>query len=219
VPAEWPVRILVVEDHNVVAEGLAALLESMAGLEVVGIAPTACDAVELAGQTQPDVMVVDYHLPDASGAEVAAAVRGLRPEVKVVFLTVDDSDSALMAAVNAGASAYLLKSSSASRLEDTIQRAAAGEIMIPASRVAAVLLRQNRGQRELADRGLISLRLTPRESEILRLLRVGLNNRAIAAQLGISYWTVRSHVRSLIEKLAAHSKLEAVARAAQLGIL
>jgi DNA-binding NarL/FixJ family response regulator len=191
----------------------------MAGLEVVGIAPTACEAVRLATRAEPHVMVVDYHLPDGSGAEVAATVRGLLPHVKVVFLTVDDSDSALIAAVEAGASAYMLKSSSASRLEETIQRTAAGEMLIPASRVAAALVRQDRCQRDLADRGLMSMRLTPRESEILRLLRVGLNNRAIAAQLGISYWTVRSHVRSLIEKLAAHSKLEAVARAAELGLL
>jgi DNA-binding NarL/FixJ family response regulator len=206
------VRVLIVDDHPVVADGIRLLLDQHADLEVVGVAGDAAEALTLAPATCPDLLLIDYQLPDATGAEVAARLRERQPALRVLFLSMVRNDALLREAVKAGARGYLLKTQPASELVDAVRRAAAGELLIPAATLAG-LITGSGGVTELLDR------LTPREHEILRLLAEGLDNRGIAARLGIAYVTVRSHLRNLSSKLNAHSKLEVLARAVELRLI
>jgi DNA-binding NarL/FixJ family response regulator len=213
------VRVLLVEDHQVVAEGLQALLEEYDDLRVVGWAPTVAAAKEAAVEGAADVALVDFRLPDGSGADAAAEIRAHQPDTAVVILSVDDSDEAMMAAVEAGASGYLLKSAPSDVVVSAIRRAAEGETLIPAQKMVELLKRRRDVIRLEEEQARVRAALTPRELEILRLLAEGLDNRAVADRLFIEYTTVRSHVHRLLQKLGARSKLEAVVRATDLGIL
>lgn len=206
------VRVLIVDDQRVVADALRLVLDQHADLRVVGIASDAAEALRVASTTHPDVLLVDSRLPDASGPELAARLREQEPEVGVLFLSMAVSHPLLQEAVRAGARGYLLKSQPAEELVDAVRRIAAGEMLIPAAALAELMVGSDAGP-HLLDR------LTSREHEILRLLAVGLDNRGIAARLGIGYVTVRSHLRNLSSKLDAHSKLEVLARAAELGLI
>jgi DNA-binding NarL/FixJ family response regulator len=206
------VRILLIEDHHLVAEGLQLLLDREPDFEVVGIAATGAEALSQAQALKPDVLLVDFRLPDATGAEIAAAIRKQIPKVITIFLSMVISPVLLLDAVRAGARGYLLKSQAGSELVDSVRRALAGEMLIPASVLAELVA--NQGERaQLLDR------LTPREKELLTLVADGLDNWAIAERLGIRYATVRGHLRNLLGKLDAHSKLEAVVRASELGLI
>ncbi len=205
-----PTRVLVIEDHRLVAQGLELLLASEPSLEVAAIATTGAEGIELAAELLPDVAVIDYRLEDATGAQVARAIRSRAPYVRTLILSMSIGRVQLLEAVRAGARGYLLKSQAAGELLEAVRRVAAGEMLIPASQLAELL--QEDAEGPLED-------LTPRERELLGLLREGLDNRAIADRLGIRYVTVRGHLRNLLQKLHVHSRLEAVARAAELGIL
>lgn len=214
-----PIRVLLVEDHQVVAEGLQALLEEYPDLHVVGWAPTVAAAEAAAAQRPVDLALVDFRLPDGSGADAAAAIRSYQPEAAIVILSVEDSDDAMMAAVGAGASGYLLKSAPSDDVVQAIRRAAEGETLIPAQRMMELLTRRRVAMRQEAERARVRDTLTRRELEILHLLAEGLDNHDIAERLCIEYTTVRSHVHRLLQKLGARSKLEAVVRATELGIV
>lgn len=216
---EAPVRVLLVEDHQVVAEGLQALLEEYADLHVIGWAPTVAAAEAAAARSTTDVALVDFRLPDGSGADAAAAIRAHQPHTAIVILSVEDSDDAMMAAVGAGASGYLLKSAPSDDVVQAIRRAAEGETLIPAQRMMELLSRRRVAMRQEAERARVREALTPRELEILHLLSEGLDNHAVAERLCIEYTTVRSHVHRLLQKLGARSKLEAVVKASELGIV
>jgi DNA-binding NarL/FixJ family response regulator len=207
-----PIRVLVVEDHRVMAEALSFLLEGEADIEVVGSVTTVLDAVRLAGETSPNVILADYRLPDGTGADIAAAVRRHRPRPAVVVLSAVDTVAALMAATEAGARGYLLKSRAASEVFDAVRRAAAGEMLIPSSVLADLLAQKG-------EQAILLGALTSREREVLKLMAEGLDNSEMARRLGIRYGTVRSHVRNLIAKLNAHSRMEAVVRAEELGLI
>lgn len=213
------IRVLLVDDHRVVVEGLELLIGTNPDLRVVGSAGSVAEAVALAGDRHPDVVVMDYRLGDGTGADAAAAIRKVQPTVAVVFLSSDDSEEALLAAVRAGASAYLLKSKAGAEVATAIRRAADGETLIPAGRLAGLLARIHERERDQAERARLLGQLTPREAEVLLLMAEGLDNHAIAEHLGIGFTTVRGHVQNILEKLDAHSKLEAVARAARAGLL
>jgi DNA-binding NarL/FixJ family response regulator len=206
------VRVLIVDDHRVVADGIRLVLGQHADLEVVGVAGDAAEALALAPATRPDVLLIDYQLPDATGAELAAMLRERQPGLRVLFLSMVINDALLREAVKAGARGYLLKTQPAAELVDAVRRTAAGELLIPAVTLAELIAGSEDGT-HLLDR------LTPREHEILRLLAEGLDNRGIATRLGIGYVTVRSHLRNLSSKLNAHSKLEVLARAAELRLI
>jgi two-component system, NarL family, nitrate/nitrite response regulator NarL len=213
-PPEATIQVLIVEDHAVVAEGLVALLAEHPDLRVLGWAPTVAEAAQLAAESPVDVAVVDFWLPDGTGVDAAAGIRTSRPDAVVVFVSADDSDQAMMAAVEAGASGYLIKTATGQEIVDAVRRAADGEMLIPAPRLAELLARSRESTRREADRAQQLGSLTTREHEILDLMSQGLTNREIAAQLSIAYPTVRSHVRRVLEKLDARSKLEAVVKAA-----
>ncbi|MGW5361619.1 response regulator [Actinopolymorpha pittospori] len=213
-PGSGTIRVLVVEDHAVVAEGLSALLNEHPDLEVQGWAATVADAVRAAGERPIDVAVLDFWLPDGNGVDVAAGIREIQPEVAVVFVSADDSDQAMIAAIEAGASGYLIKTATGQEIVEAVVRAAAGEMLIPASRLHELLSRSREVTRQRSDRAQALESLTTREREILDMMSKGLDNREISSRLNIAYPTVRSHVRKVLEKLGARSKLEAVVKAA-----
>jgi DNA-binding NarL/FixJ family response regulator len=213
------IGVLIVEDHQVLAEGLELALERHADIDVVGWAPTVEAARGLARERRPQVVLMDFHLPDGTGAEAAGSIRTELDDVAIVFLSADSSEDALIAAIEAGACGYLVKSGAAAQVAEAVRRAAEGEMLIPAATLAGLLARQRQRQREQAQLRQIAGQLTRREREILKLMAQGLDNRTIAEKLFISFTTVRGHVQNILEKLDAHSKLEAVARANQHGLI
>lgn len=207
-----PTRVLIVEDHKVVAEGLRALIEREPDLEVVDVVGAVAEAAQVPASIDVDLVLADFRLPDGNGGEAIAALRKRRPKLRALFLTAVESPAALMTAIQAGARGYVLKSRAAEDVVIALRRVARGEMLIDASRLAELL--QLRGeQTHIYDT------LTAREREVLRLLAQGLDNHAIAMKLGFRYATARSHVRNLLAKLEVHSKMEAVVKAAELGLI
>jgi DNA-binding NarL/FixJ family response regulator len=206
------VRVLIVNDQPVVAEGLRLVLDQHDDLGVVGVAGCAAEAMRIASTTHPDVLLVDHRMPNATGAELASRLRETEPGTAVLLLGRVISRPLLGEAVRAGARGYLLKTQPAEELVDAVRRIAAGEMLMPAARLAELVVGSDQ-EAQLLDE------LTPRERDVLRLLAAGLDNRDIADRLGIGYVTVRSHIRNLSSKMNAHSRLEVVARAGELGLI
>ena len=213
-PAADRKRVLIVEDHQMVADGLAMLLTDDADIEVVGIAATGADALDMARELRPEVVIMDYRLPDQTGAEASTAIKHLLPDTAVLFLSADDSDGAVFAAVKSGASGYLLKTEAGTELLDAVHRAADGEMLMPAWQLARLI-----AEREHDAPSPSASDLTPRQAEVLRLMAEGLGTKAIAEQLNLKPSTAAWHVQTILEKLDAHSRLEAVAHATQRGLL
>lgn len=209
---DGPTRVLIVEDHLVVAEGLAALIDIQADLKVVGKAGTVAECATLAADLRPDVVLLDFRLPDGTGADAAASIRQIRPEAKMIFLTREDNDAARFAAVQSGASAFIHKSRAAADVVATIRDVARGKMLITPRTISTLLAKRRAIDAQLGS-------LTPREKEVLRLIAEGWSSRNAATELGISYTTVRTHIRSLGSKLGVHSKLEAIVKARELGLI
>jgi two-component system response regulator DevR len=207
-----PTRVLIVEDHQVVADGLAALLNDQEDMTVVGTAPSVAEAIERVIELSPDVVLLDFRLTDGTGAEAGVGIRQVRPEAKMIFLTREDSDAARFAALESGASAFIHKSRAAAEVVEAIRVVASGGTMITPRTIAALL-----NKRRSMDVQVESL--TAREKEVLRLMAEGVSSREIASRLGISYATVRTHIRSLGSKLGVHSKLQAIVRARELALI
>ena len=194
------------------AEGLAALINQQSDMQVVGTVGTVADSVGAAADLNPDVVLLDFRLPDGAAPDAAAVIRSIRPQAKIIFLTREDTDAARFAAVQAGASAFLHKSRAAAEVVAAVRDVARGKMLITPRTIATLLAKRSDMDAQLE-------RLTAREKEVLRLMAEGLPSRAIASELGISYTTVRTHIRSLGSKLAVHSKLEAIVKARELGLI
>jgi DNA-binding NarL/FixJ family response regulator len=207
-----PIRVVIVENHQLVADSLGLLLDSQGDMHVVGRAGSVDDAAALSPSLAPDVVVMDYHLPDGTGRDAALAMRDVFPKARFVFLSRDDSEVARLAAVEAGASAFVHKSNPGSEVIATIRKVAEGMSLIPPAMVAR-LVTQGREREHVRDS------LSAREREVLQLMADGLPARQIAKRLGISYSTVRTHVRSINAKLEAHSTLKAVVTARELELV
>jgi DNA-binding NarL/FixJ family response regulator len=203
---------MVVENHQLVADGLTHLLNAQPDMVVIGSAETVAESSALAAQLQPELALLDFHLPDGTGADAAVAIRSISPKSRFIMLTREDSDSARLAALEAGAGAFVHKSRAAEDIVDAIRLVAAGGSLFTPEVVASLLKkgRDDHTQRES---------LTPREKEVLRLMGAGIPSRAMATRLGISYTTVRTHLRSIDQKLGVHSKLEAIVKARELGMI
>ncbi len=195
-----------------VAEGLAALIDGQADMKVIGNVGTVAECIPAAAELNPDVVLLDFRLPDGNGPDAAAAIRSIRPGAKMIFLTREDTEAARFAAVQSGASAFLHKSRAAAEVVATIRDVARGKMLITPRTIATLLNKRRVIEAQLE-------RLTPREKEVLRLMAEGHPSRSIAAELGISYTTVRTHIRGLGSKLAVHSKLEAIVKARELGLI
>src|SRR4029077_11140585 len=210
--SEGQIRVLIVEDHQVVADGLSALLNDQPDMTVVGSAASVVDSIARAQDLKPDVAVVDFRLTDGTGADAGLGIRQVRPDTKLIFLTREDSDAARFAAIEAGASAFIHKSQAASEVVNAIRTVAAGGTLFTPRTIATLLNKRREMDSQLES-------LTPREKEVLRLMAEAISSRDIAARLGISYTTVRTHIRSLGSKLGVHSKLEAIVQARELALI
>jgi DNA-binding NarL/FixJ family response regulator len=206
------IRILLIDDHPVVRTGVRAVLDAESDLEVVGEADTGIRAISLAHRLRPDVVVTDLLLPDIDGVAVTERVRAELSETQVVMLTsVDDDDAAVVRAVQAGALGYVQKSANVAELVQTIRAAATGQVHLSA-RAAARLIQEMRSPSSHA-------RLTDREREVLRQLAIGKTNKEIALSLDVAVTTVKSHVRSILDKLGVDSRTQAALYAVRSQIL
>ncbi|QWZ07920.1 response regulator transcription factor [Nocardioides panacis] len=206
-------RVLIVDDHEVLSASLAVVLDDQPGLTVVGVAGTLAQARRLLATSAPDVLLLDHRLPDGDGVAAIGELRAIRPSVAVVVLTASAADHVLVAAIEAGAAGFVSKTRSLQEVTSAVRAAAAGEAVISPEMLARLLPRLQRGGS--TPRG----ELTEREREVLALLADGLSNAAIAGTLSVSVHTVRNHIANLSAKLGAHSKLEALSIAVRDGLL
>ena len=214
-----PVRVIVVQDHPLLASAIARILESEPDLTVCGIARNGGDAAPLAAHVNADVVLLDFRLPDMSGPAAADMIRAAIPNAAIVFHGADESESDLLDAIDAGAAAFLTKSTVADQIVEAVRGAARGKLLIPPALFAKAIARQKRVSTDAAERLKLVAQFTPRELEILHLLADGSNTETMAQRLGIAPHTAEWHVRHVIEKLQVHSKLQAVVVAAQRGLI
>jgi DNA-binding NarL/FixJ family response regulator len=210
------IRVVVVDDHQIVREGLASLLGALDGLEVVGTAEDGRDAIHLVAETAPDVVVMDIQMPHLDGIEATRMITGRQPGVRVVMLTMNEDDETVLSAIRAGASGYLLKGSGADEVQTAIRAAAAGGMVFGATLAARVAsyfsgaLQAQAAPEPFPD-------LTDRERDVLRLLAAGKSNDAIAGELYVSNKTVRNAVSAIYAKLHAAGRAEAIITAREAG--
>jgi two-component system response regulator NreC len=202
-----PTRILIADDHGVLRAGLRALLNAEPDLVVVGEAADGQEALRLAGEMHPDVVVMDISMPDADGIEVTRHLRKDLPDVHVLILTVHEDESLLRAAIRAGAAGYIVKRAVESELISAIHAACRGELYVHPSMTRALL--HDLQPAFISEDVSVEL-LTPREIEVLRLVAKGYTNRQIAEELTISVRTVESHRANLMDKLNLRSRVELV---------
>jgi len=199
------IRVFLLDDHEVVRRGVAALLESESDIEVVGEAGTAAHAVARIPAVRPDVAVLDVRLPDGDGVTVCREIRSVDPSIRALILTSYDDDDALFAAIMAGAAGYLLKQVRGQDFVDTVRRVAAGQSTLDPALTAQVLERVRTGPpkyRELEA-------LTSQEQKILELIGEGLTNRQIAERMYLAEKTVKNYVSSMLAKLGLTSRTQA----------
>ncbi len=205
------IRVLIADDHAVLRHGLRLILNEAPDLTVVGEAANGKEAVNLALDLQPDVVLMDVNMPDFSGVEATRRIRTIRPNINVLILTISKKDSDIIEAVKAGAKGYLLKSAESSQVIDAIRRVAAGEAILPPVLMARVL-------DELTNPTPAPQILTGREQEIVKLVARGFGNKEIAGTLHISENTVKTHMRHILEKLNLSNRAEAAAYAVRAGL-
>jgi NarL family two-component system response regulator YdfI len=211
------VRILIADDHEVVREGLRMILETEEGFEVVGEAADGIQAVEMAGQLTPDVVLMDLRMPRMDGLEAIERIRASWPNVAIVILTTYNEDDLMVRGLQAGARGFLLKDTSRQALFDSLRAAARGEaLLLP--EVVERLLAASRGRATSGRRQAASPSLTSRERAILERVARGERNKEIAAALGITERTVKAHLASIYNKLGVDSRAAAVAAAGTLGL-
>jgi two-component system response regulator DevR len=206
------IRVFLLDDHEVVRQGLRALLESGGDIEVVGESGLAAEAVARIPALRPDVAVLDARLPDGSGIEVCRTVRAVDPSVKALILTSYDDDEALFAAIMAGAAGYVLKEITGQDLVGAVRQVAAGNSLIDPSLIARVLerVRNPPGTApELAD-------LTEQELKLLALIAEGLTNRQIGERMFLAEKTVKNYVSSILAKLGLERRTQAAVLASKL---
>ncbi len=202
------IKILLVDDHEVVRMGLRTLLERRENITVVGEADTVETAIAAAERTEPDVIVMDIRLPDGSGVDACREIRGQRPETKVIMLTSYADDEAIYGSIMAGASGYLLKQTRGQDLASAIGRVAAGESLLDPGITEKVLKRM----RQLAEGESDDLAaLTPQERKIIGLIAEGKTNKEIAEDVFLSDKTVKNYVSSILSKLNLRRRSEAAA--------
>lgn len=201
------IRILIVDDHPVVRAGLASMLGTHSGMEVIGSASTGVEALALLEKLIPDVILIDLRMPGMSGSETIRAIKLRQDPPRIIVLTNSETDEDIYRAVGAGADGYLLKTASQDGLLDAIFQVCANKQYFPAHIAAQLTDRMNRTD------------LTPREHQILQLVARGLTNKEIGRVFGISGNTARNHVNNIIEKLQVSDRTEAATIAMRQGLV
>ncbi len=204
-----PTRILLVDDHPLFREGVAASLASCEEFRIVAHAASGEEAVELAGKWRPELILLDVSMPGMGGIAAIAPLLSTVPEVRIIMLTMAETPELLMGALKAGAHGYVLKGVSSGELRLILRRVVDGEVYVSPSLAAEILVEFSRPRQ--ADR---MDRLTPRETEVLGLVRQGLTNREIGSRLHLAEKTVKHHMSVILQKLHVRSRTEAALLAA-----
>lgn len=208
------INVLIVDDHEMVSEMMATILALEADLSVVGRSATIAAATALVATTPVDVVLMDYQLPDGNGVTAAAEIRRAHPQIRVVIVTGVEDEGILRDALQAGCSGYLLKTEGVSQLAVAVRAAHAGSMAVSPEMLAHVMNSLTKPDRKPGTD-----ELTQRELDVLRLLVEGMSGDDIGERLHVSVNTVRNHTQNILEKLDAHSKLEAVTKALRLGLV
>jgi DNA-binding NarL/FixJ family response regulator len=211
---EWPMRLLLVDDHVLFREGIATMLSAQPDFDIAGVAGTVSEAIALTLEMKPDLVLMDFTLPDGTGLVATRTILAELPDTNIVFLTVHEDDERLFAAVRSGAKGYLPKNISAQKLAEYLRGVERGEAAITltmAGRVFDELARSEPGNQ-------VSSELTGRELDILRALETGASNQEIANRLFISESTVKNHVSHILDKLNVRNRYEAAAYARRAGL-
>ena len=215
-------RILVVDDHPVVREGLCSMLKGDPQLEIVGTADSGEAALQMVNQLEPDLVLMDILMPGMSGIELTRQIKTERPATVVILLTMYDSNMYVVEGLRAGASGYLVKDTSPEFLRDAIDTALKGGTIVKSGLLHQAIKGILRGsKRSAGDQAESSVeeRFTPRELAVLRLVAEGSTNRQIARNLSLAEITVKKHVQSIISKLGVSDRTQAAITAARLGLV
>ncbi|MEM9036243.1 MAG: response regulator transcription factor [Actinomycetota bacterium] len=207
------ISVMIIDDHAVFAESLAAALNRQSDIEVVATSSGDDKVLDVTAEHQPDVILLDYRLPGQDGLRLASDLKTAAPETKLVVLTAIVDERVALDAVEAGCVGFITKDRGLEDVVRSIRSVHDGEVMVSPDMLALILPRLRDGDSEAAPQ------LTRREHEVLELVAEGCSNQAIADRLTLSLHTVRNHVQNILRKLDAHSKLEAVAIATRQGIL
>lgn len=209
-------KVVIVDDHVLFREGLASIIRSEPDIEIVGMAGSVQEAVELAGSAKPDLILMDFTLPDGTGADATRLILEKHPRCKIIFLTMSEDDEHLFAAIRSGAKGYLLKNMRPAKLLATLRSVQQGESAL--SRSMTLRLMEELARTKEAPR-MDDPTLTRRELEVLRELAAGLSNQEIAEKLYISENTVKYHVHSILDKLGLGDRRDAAAYARERGLV
>jgi DNA-binding NarL/FixJ family response regulator len=208
---------MIVDDHALFRRGLEMVLADEPDIELVGQASDGAEAVEKAGESLPDIVLMDIRMPRSSGIEACRALKELVPSAKIVILTISDEEEDLFEAIRAGASGYLLKDIPLDEVAGTVRAVDGGQSLINPSMAGKLLIefaalarRESGAEQGEPVQRVPAPKLTDREMQVLKLIARGMNNRDIAKELFISENTVKNHVRNILEKLQIHSRMEAV---------
>ena len=204
-----PLRVMLVDDHEIVRDGIKAMLDTQDDIVVTAQAGSVQEAIDEAGRTRPDVVVMDVRLADGSGIEATRQIRADHPETKVLMLTSFADDEALFSSIMAGASGYVLKQVKSGELLRAIRAVGAGDSLLDPGVTTAVLDRLRKGKHLLKDEKLA--RLSPQEERILTLVADGRTNREIGEELHLAEKTVKNYVSSILSKLEVARRAEAAA--------
>jgi DNA-binding NarL/FixJ family response regulator len=201
------IRVLTVDDHPLLREGIAVLIDTQSDLQLIGEASNGREALEQFRNHRPDITLMDLQMPEVSGIDAISAIRGEFPEARIIVLTTHAGDFLVSRALKAGARAYLLKGALRNELLETIRAVHAGQMRV-SSEIAA----------EIAEH-FTDHAVTPREVDVLTLVAKGHANKEIAAQLSLTEETVKSHIRNILAKLEANDRTHAVAIGVKRGII
>jgi DNA-binding NarL/FixJ family response regulator len=203
------IRVVVADDHPIVRSGIVALLNTAEDVEVVGEATTGLEAVDLALALSPDLVLMDLRMPGIDGDEATARILAAKPSVRILILTTYESDDSILTAIEAGASGYLLKAAPQEEILAGVRSVARGEVALAPS-IAALLVQRLKAP---------APSLSPRETQVLKLVADGQSNPSIASTLFLSDATVKTHLLHVFEKLGVSDRTRAVTRAMELGLI
>jgi DNA-binding NarL/FixJ family response regulator len=212
-------RILLVDDHVLFRKGVAALLETRPDIEIVGEAKDGLEAIEVARENLPDVILMDIHMPKCDGLEATRRIKREMPHVKIVMLTVSDEEQHLFEAIKSGAQGYLLKNLEPYQLYDLLESISRGEAPLSGAIATKILKEFTRPSQDTAQQTDIIEELTPRESNVLQLVAEGKTNKEIATILFLSENTVKIHLRNILDKLHLQNRIQVAVYAVRQGLV
>ncbi len=214
--APGPIKVIIVDDHRMVREGLRSMLREQPRIDIVGEADNESDAIRVIQETQPEVVLLDIRLRGASGLDACRNIHQRFPDVSVIFLTVYEDQQYIFEALRAGARGYILKKIGDDDLVKVIEEVRSGEVIVDPSLTGQIAMRAAEGSRTWAG---ARYGLTEREAEVLEAVSQGLSNHGVGERLFISEETVKSHVRSILRKLGVGDRTQAVSLALREGLV